>query len=320
MPPGGALALPEYRAVPGRTDEYLGPDGRVRDRWTRVAAEMAGLGASGLIARRSEVARLLRNEGATYNVTRDNQSRRQPWSLDPWPLVVEESEWLTLAAAVAQRARLLDLVFTDIYGERRLVAEGRIPAELVLGHPAFLRACVGMDAPGAHRMFLTAVDVVRDRDGGFRAIGDRAQAPSGLGYALVNRTILSRVLPNLHRESGVERAGRLLPLHPGRRGRRRPRRRGRAPGGHPDSRPPERDLLRARLPGLLPRLRPGGGPGPGGDQQPGMAPDPVRLRPGRRGHPTCRRPVVRPGRAAGRLPARGARPPRGGPARAESPW
>ncbi len=205
VPPGGALALPEYHAVPGRTDEYLGPDGRVRDRWRRVAAEMAGLGASGLIARQSEVARLLRNEGATYNVTRDNQSRRQPWSLDPWPLVVEETEWLTLAAAVAQRARLLDLVFTDIYGERRLVAEGRIPAELVLGHPAFLRACVGMDAPGAHRMFLTAVDVVRDRDGGFRAIGDRAQAPSGLGYALVNRTILSRVLPNLHRESGVER-------------------------------------------------------------------------------------------------------------------
>jgi uncharacterized circularly permuted ATP-grasp superfamily protein/uncharacterized alpha-E superfamily protein len=205
VPPGGALALPEYQGVPGRIDEYLDPDGRVRDRWTRVAAEMAGLGASGLIARRSEVARLLRNEGATYNVTRDNQSRRQPWSLDPWPLVVEESEWLSLAAAVAQRVRLLDLVFTDIYGERRLVAEGRIPAELVLGHPAFLRACVGMEAPGTHRMFLTAVDVVRDRDGGFRAIGDRAQAPSGLGYALVNRTILSRVLPNLHRESGVER-------------------------------------------------------------------------------------------------------------------
>jgi uncharacterized circularly permuted ATP-grasp superfamily protein/uncharacterized alpha-E superfamily protein len=118
---------------------------------------------------------------------------------------VEESEWLTLAAAVAQRVRLLDLIFADIYGDRRLVAEGHIPAELVLGHPAFLRACVGIHPPGAHRMFLNAVDVVRDCNGGFRAIGDRAQAPSGLGYALVNRTILSRVLPNLHRESGVER-------------------------------------------------------------------------------------------------------------------
>ncbi len=47
--------------------------------------------------------------------------------------------------------------------------------------------------------------MVRERDGGFRAVADRAQAPSGLGYALVNRSALSRVLPTLHRTSGVER-------------------------------------------------------------------------------------------------------------------
>ena len=207
LPEPGVVVVPEYRVVPGRTDEYLGSDGHVRSRWKQVAAEMAGLGPSGLIARRSEVARLLRNEGATYNVSRDNQSRRQPWSLDPWPLVLEETEWSTLESAVAQRVRVLDLIFADLYGERRLVAQGHIPAELVLGHPAFLRGCVGVGSgsPEPRRMFLTAVDVVRSGSGEFRAIGDRAQAPSGLGYALVNRTILSRVLPNLHRESGVER-------------------------------------------------------------------------------------------------------------------
>ncbi len=205
LPGAGAGPVPEYRAAPGRSDEYLGPDGTVRTRWKRVAAEMAGLGPSGLMARRSEVARLLRNEGATYNVTRDGQSRRQAWSLDPWPLVVDRAEWSALESAVAQRVRILDLVFADLYGERRLVAGGHIPAELVLGHPAFLRACVGMASREPRRMFLTAVDLVRDASGEFRAIGDRAQAPSGLGYALVNRTILSRVLPNLHRESGVER-------------------------------------------------------------------------------------------------------------------
>ena len=205
LPEPGTLAVPEYRVAPGRSDEYLGSDGAVRPRWKQVAAEMAGLGASGLIARRSEVARLLRNEGATYNVTRDNQSRRQAWSLDPWPLVLEEAEWSSLESAVAQRVRVLDLIFGDLYGERRLVAEGHIPAELVLGHPAFLRSCVGVGSPRPNRMFLTAVDVARAGSGEFRAIGDRAQAPSGLGYALVNRTILSRVLPNLHRESGVER-------------------------------------------------------------------------------------------------------------------
>ena len=60
------------------------------------------------------------------------------------------------------------------------------------------------------------MDVVRDgRTAAFRALGDRTQAPSGLGYALVNRTILSRVLPTLHRESGVERlAGFFRPSGP----------------------------------------------------------------------------------------------------------
>ena len=202
--PGGPV-LPEYSGMTGRTDEYLGPDGTVRTRWKQVAAELAGLGPSGLLARRAELARLLRNEGATFNVTSDHQSRRQAWSLDPCPLVVDGAEWSGLESAVAQRVALLDLVFDDIYGDRKLIAGGHIPAQLVLGHPGFLRPCVGTPSSGSHRLFLTAVDVVRDGQGRFRAVGDRAEAPSGLGYALVNRTILSRVLPNLHRESGVER-------------------------------------------------------------------------------------------------------------------
>ena len=201
----GRTGSAAYTPVAGRTDEYLGPDGTVRSRWKQVAAELAGLGPSGLLARRTELARLLRNEGATYNVNLGVESRRQAWSLDPCPLVVDDTEWSALQSAVAQRVALLDMVLADIYGDRRLVAEGRIPAQMVLGNPAFLRACVDLPAPGAHRLFLTAVDVVRDDQGQFRAVGDRAEAPSGLGYALVNRTILSRVLPNLHRESGVER-------------------------------------------------------------------------------------------------------------------
>ncbi|MGD0391356.1 MAG: circularly permuted type 2 ATP-grasp protein [Acidimicrobiales bacterium] len=201
----GAGTWSGYTPVPGRTDEFLGPDGTVRTRWKQVAADMAGLGPNGLLARRSELSRLLRNEGATYNVTVDNQSRRRPWLLDPCPLVIDEAEWAGLESAVAQRVALLDLVFADIYGDRRLLAQGLIPAELVLGHPAFLRPCVGVNAQDDHGLFLTAVDVARDGHGAFRALGDRIQAPSGLGYAMVNRTILSRVLPTLHRELGVER-------------------------------------------------------------------------------------------------------------------
>jgi uncharacterized circularly permuted ATP-grasp superfamily protein/uncharacterized alpha-E superfamily protein len=177
----------------------------LRPGWERVAADLVDLGPSGLLGRRTELARLLRNEGATYNVTVGGQSLRQPWTLDSCPLVIDEDEWAELEAGVAQRVALLDRVYADIYGERRLLTAGLLPAELVLGHPSFLRPCVGMAVPEDLRLFVAAVDVARDRHGELRALGDRVQAPSGLGYALVNRTVLSRVLPALHRELGVER-------------------------------------------------------------------------------------------------------------------
>jgi len=194
-----------YGAPPGCTDEFREDDGSVRPRWRQVAEALDGLGPDGLVSRRDELARLLRNEGATYNVAVDGRSVRRPWTLDPVPLVLDPVEWARLERAVAQRALLLDLVNADLYGDRSLVARGLVPAEVVLGHPAFLRPCAGIPSPGVHHLFLTAVDVVRESDGGFRAVADRAQAPSGLGYALVNRSALSRVLPALHRASGVER-------------------------------------------------------------------------------------------------------------------
>ena len=201
--PSGPVA--GYHAPPGRTDEFLDARGAVRTRWKQVAAAVDGYGRDGLLARREELARLLRNEGATYNVAVDGHSLRRPWTLDPVPLVLDPSEWAGLERAVAQRSAVLDLVNADLYGERTLLARGLVPAEVVLGHPAFLRPCAGIAQPGANRLFLTAVDVVREAGGGFRAVADRSQAPSGLGYSLVNRSALSRVLPTLHRSSGVER-------------------------------------------------------------------------------------------------------------------
>ena len=194
-----------YLAPRGGYDEFVDPDGSVRPGWRQVAEALDAFGPDVLASRYEELTRLLRNEGATYNAVDEGRSVRRPWTLDPVPLVLDHADWAALESAVAQRVALLDLVVGDLYGERALIARGLVPAELVLGHPAFLRACTGITVPGAHRLFTTAVDVVRERDGGFRAVTDRAQAPSGLGYALVNRSALSRVFPTLHRTSGVER-------------------------------------------------------------------------------------------------------------------
>jgi uncharacterized circularly permuted ATP-grasp superfamily protein/uncharacterized alpha-E superfamily protein len=106
---------------------------------------------------------------------------------------------------VIERAELLNLVLADLYGPRELLRRKLLPAELVLGHSGFLRACDQIRLRGSHQLFSYAADIGRDQDGRPAVISDRTQAPSGSGYALENRTVISRVLPSLYRDAQVHR-------------------------------------------------------------------------------------------------------------------
>jgi len=141
----------------------------------------------------------------TFNILGVPEGTNRPWQLDAVPLVLDRAEWATLAAGLRQRARLLDAVLRDCYGAQQLLRDGLLPAELVLGHPEFLRACHGWLPLGKQWLHLYAADVGRDPSGKFRVFSDRTQAPTGAGYALENRLVLGRSLPELFREYRVER-------------------------------------------------------------------------------------------------------------------
>ncbi len=156
--------------------------------------------------RRWEKARhLIHENGVSYNVYGDPRGMERPWSLSPVPVLIAAEEWSALAAGVAQRARLLDLLLADLYGEQRALAEGWLPPELVFAHPSFLRAVYRARVPDGRWLPLYGVDVVRGPDGRFRALADRTQVPSGAGYALENRIVVARALPELFRACNVER-------------------------------------------------------------------------------------------------------------------
>src|SRR6202011_3606645 len=104
-----------------------------------------------------------------------------------------------------QRAQLLELVFRDLYGEGRLVAEGAIPAAAIAGSTEFLRSVCGVKPRGGRYLSLYAADVGRGPDGRWWVLGDRTQAPSGAGYALENRLVLSRAFTSLYKSMNVER-------------------------------------------------------------------------------------------------------------------
>lgn len=188
---------------PSGQDEMLTPDG-VRPGSVDLAASIDLLGVTGLLTRREQARRFVEDDGVTYGGP-PVATRRRRWTVDPLPLVIDAEEWSRLEPALVQRARLLDAVLTDLYGPRTLLRERVIPAELVLGHPGFVRQADRIRIPGAHQLFLTATDLGRHADGGWRVLGDRTQAPSGAGYAMETRRIIARVLPGLHRDTPLAR-------------------------------------------------------------------------------------------------------------------
>ncbi|MEM7337846.1 MAG: circularly permuted type 2 ATP-grasp protein [Actinomycetota bacterium] len=199
----GSSLIEGYELDHGLVDEFLDPAVGYRDHWRPLGEAFDALGPRELRNRQQDVRRLLAADGATYRILDTN--RLQPWKLDAVPLLVASAEWAQIESGVIQRAVLLDLVLRDLYGERKLLQRGVIPAEVVLPHPGFVPACDGIRLPDGSQLFTYAADIGRDPSGGFRVIADYAQAPSGAGYALENRVVLSRVFPSLYRDAQVHR-------------------------------------------------------------------------------------------------------------------
>jgi hypothetical protein len=166
---------------------------------------LQAIGSEELARRWQRAERRIRENGVTYNIYTDTQGASRPLAIDPIPLLIAPEEWRLIEAGIIQRAHLLNLILEDIYGARRLVANGDLPAELLFANPSFLRPLTGVAVPKNSYLHLLAVDLARSPDGRWWVLADRTQSPSGTGYALENRTIVSDVLPDTFHEANVRR-------------------------------------------------------------------------------------------------------------------
>src|SRR3954463_14911273 len=205
-PPGKRKVAPGARAhvrLPGIPDEYLAQDGAPRPVWARFFDAFAALTPADIERRFGSADRHLREAGVTYRAPGETAERL--WPLSHLPLLIDEVDWQQLTAGIVQRAQLLVLVLGDLYGEGRLVADGAIPAAAIAGSAEYLRSVCGIKPPGGRYLNLYAADVGRGPDGRWWVLGDRTQAPSGAGYALENRLVLSRAFATLYKSMNVER-------------------------------------------------------------------------------------------------------------------
>jgi uncharacterized circularly permuted ATP-grasp superfamily protein/uncharacterized alpha-E superfamily protein len=189
----------------GCRDEMVEADGEIRPHWHAFLQTLNTLGQEELARRWGEARQLLRDNGVAYNVYSDASGMDRPLALDPIPLVISPAEQDALENGLVQRARLLELILADLYGPQTLLARGLIPPELVFDHPGFLRPCHGVRLPGDRYLHLYGANLGRSPDGQMWVLGDRTQGPSGAGYALENRIVLARMLPDVFRVCHVHR-------------------------------------------------------------------------------------------------------------------
>ncbi|WP_243074395.1 circularly permuted type 2 ATP-grasp protein [Microbacterium sp. SS28] len=185
-----------------RYDEVVGPDGSLRPAWKGMAEAALGLTPEELKRVGGEISRFLADHGVTY-VSRG--AGAQPWHLDPMPLVMEAASWSRLEVGLAQRAELLNALLVDLYGPQELLRSGILPSAIVFGHSGFARPLARESAHDPQPLLLSATDLGRDAEGEWHVLADRVQAPSGLGYAMENRRVLSQVMPELYQETDLHR-------------------------------------------------------------------------------------------------------------------
>ena len=192
-----------YKPLPGIPDEFIDARGLSRPHWRRMLSALAEYEPNEIQQSFATADRRIRNRGLSYRVAGEKDER--VWPIGRMPLLLTEQEWRGIEGGVAQRAELLERVLADIYGEGRLVADGVLPAGAFTGSKDYVAAVRGIRPSGGRWLRLYAVDIGRGPDGGWWALSDRAQAPSGCGYTLENRLVVSQAFPDLYAQLNVVR-------------------------------------------------------------------------------------------------------------------
>ncbi|WP_297750362.1 circularly permuted type 2 ATP-grasp protein [Hydrogenophaga sp.] len=174
--------------------------------WASFFEHIGADGFADLDRRHENLQRQIRDNGVTYNVYADAaRGLERPWALDLFPKLIGPQDWAQIEAGVLQRTRLLNAMMADLYGPRELLQRALLPAALVQGHPGYLRAMQGMRPPGDTWLHIVGFDLAHGPDGRWWVVGQRTQAPSGLGYLLENRIAISRQFPKAFSGMKVQR-------------------------------------------------------------------------------------------------------------------
>jgi uncharacterized circularly permuted ATP-grasp superfamily protein len=138
-----------------------------------------------------------RTLGITFNVYGEEDAAERIIPFDIVPRVFTAKEWASLSDGLEQRVRAINAFIADVYGERRIIADGIVPPDIVLANPQFCVPIAGARAPHGIYAHICGIDLVRTGPGEFFVLEDNCRTPSGVSYMLENREAMLRLCPEL---------------------------------------------------------------------------------------------------------------------------
>jgi uncharacterized circularly permuted ATP-grasp superfamily protein len=177
--------------------EMLRPGQPPHPALTLLRERLSDLPIGSLRRRAADAERDLLERGITFTVYSDATAIDRILPFDLIPRVITAEEWRTLESGVAQRVHAINLFLHDIYHDGKILKDGVVPRELVLGNAAYCQAMVGFSPPHNTYVHVCGVDIIRDHAGRYLVLEDNARTPSGVAYVVENRHMTLRVLSDL---------------------------------------------------------------------------------------------------------------------------
>ena len=138
-----------------------------------------------------------RQLGITFAVYGDGEAAERIIPFDIVPRIFAPDEWSALTEGLEQRVHAINAFIGDVYGKRRIIADGVVPAELILKNPQFLSQVAGANPAAGIFAHICGIDIVRTGPTDFFVLEDNARTPSGVSYMLENREAMIRLCPEL---------------------------------------------------------------------------------------------------------------------------
>lgn len=184
-------------------DELLGPDGQPRPAAAELLRMLSSLKPDALDERQRAAEAEILTMGITFTVYSDGEDIDRAWPFDVVPRIIDGAEWDSVSAGLAQRLRALNLFIDDIYNDRRIIADGVFPEDLLNDSVNLRDHCRDMRPPNGVWAHISGSDLVRHADGDLYVLEDNLRVPSGVSYMLENRAVAKRTFPGLFERQSI---------------------------------------------------------------------------------------------------------------------